>query len=224
MIDLAAGSNRRLGVLAAVPLPHLREAIKELERVAVSPHVFGIGLITHTREWSLDRPELLPFFERAAQLNLPLVLHPAIEPVGEPSNWGIGSCLGTVFSSTLGVTRLILSGIFDKVPDLRMVVPHLGGTLPYLITRIEDLTKTDAKHDLLHYCRTNLYFDNCSFSAPALECARATVGADRIILGSDYPYRGPLSRMIADIESLTLDDGQRAAILGRTAAGVFGLE
>ena len=90
-------------------------------------------------------------------------------------SWRIGYWLTPVVETSLAVARLILSGLLDRVRSLVLIVPHLGGVLPFLAQRIEDLSgRGDARDDLTAYLRTRCYFDNCSYHAPALKCALAT--------------------------------------------------
>jgi aminocarboxymuconate-semialdehyde decarboxylase len=104
--------------------------------------------------------------------------------------------------------------MLDRVPELTLIVPHLGGVLPYLTQRLVDQSATGAaEHDALWYMQNRLLFDSCSFHPPALRCAIETVTADRILLGSDYPIRGTLVRAVGDIETSGLPQPDQAAIL-----------
>lgn len=224
--DLVAGVEkepRRFCALAAVPLPHVAAALAELDRVAEHPQVRGIGLMTHSNGWTLDDPSFEPFYARAAQLGLPVVLHPQLEDPPPPyRDWALAASLAPMVNSSLGVLRLILSGLLDRVPGLEVIVPHLGGTIPFLIQRLLDLSgKGGAEHDLLHYCRNRLYFDTCSYHPPALRCAAETVGAGRLVLGSDYPFRGGLGRCVDDVERSGFSPADQEAILGGTATRWF---
>jgi aminocarboxymuconate-semialdehyde decarboxylase len=88
-----------------------------------------------------------------------------------------------------------------------------------------DLSATgDAEHDVLHYLRNRCLLDSCSYHPPALDCAVATVSAERIMLGSDFPFRGPIKRATDDIGGSALGEADRAAILRGNAvrAGLYG--
>lgn len=85
--------------------------------------------MTHSNGWTLDDPSFEPFYARAAQLGLPVVLHPQLEdPPPTYRDWALAASLAPMVSSSLGVLRLILSGLLDRVPGLEVIVPHLGGT------------------------------------------------------------------------------------------------
>lgn len=225
--ELVAGAKsarRRFRVLAAVPLPHVEEAIAELDRIGRHPLVRGVGLMTQAKGWTLDDPAFEPFYARAAELDLPVVLHPQLEDLPAAyQRWGLPASFAPMVSSSLGALRLILSGMLDRAPNLVPIVPHLGGTIPYLAQRLLDQSGTgDAEHDVLYYCRHRLYYDTCSFHTPALRCACDTAGSDRLMLGSDYPFRGGLERCVEDIKRSGLSEEEQAAIFSATAARWFG--
>jgi predicted TIM-barrel fold metal-dependent hydrolase len=224
LIEAGARYPDRFLALASVPLPHVAEAIAEVERVAAKPAVRGIQLFADVNEWTLDEARFEPLYARIAELGLLAVLHPSLEQLPHGYNaWGLGSSIGTMVSTTLAGLRLIFSGMLDRVPDLELVIPHLGGTIPYLTRRVMDLNgKGGAEHDLPHYLRTRIYYDSCSYQPEALTCAIDTVGGDRIMLGSDYPFRGDLSVCVEDIQTADIPDETRSAILGTTAERWFG--
>lgn len=224
LIAAAEADSRRFCVLAALPLPDVRASIAELGRVSQSPAVRGVGLMTQSGPWQLDNPPIREVLGCAAELGLPVVLHPQMEDLPAAyGDWSLAACFAPVVSSSLGVLRLILSGCLDQFPELVPIVPHLGGTLPYLYQRIVDQSAPgDAARSFEHYCRKRLYYDTCSYHPPALRCAVETVGAARLMAGSDYPFRGSLTRCFDDILQSGLSDREVDAILGGTASQWFG--
>lgn len=225
LVEGALGHPGRFVVLASLPLPHVSESLAELERLSSTALVRGVLVFANNSNWTLDEPQFEPLYQRLGELGQPLFLHPPLEPLPPAyADWGLAHSLATMVATTLAALRLIFSGMLDRVPSLTVVVPHLGGTMPYLRQRISDLSgRGQAEHDLDHYCRHRLLYDSCSYHPPALHCAIATVGAERIMLGSDYPFRGPLNVCVHDVENASLADAQRKAILGETAAQCFGL-
>jgi predicted TIM-barrel fold metal-dependent hydrolase len=212
----------RLAVLVMLPLPDVEASLAELERVAGHPHARGVGLFTVATDWTLDDPRLEPVYRRIAELGLPVQTHPAIEPQPAPfRDFALAATLAPIYSSSLGVARLVLSGMLDRVPDLELIVPHLGGILPYAAQRLIDFGNGDAEHDLAHYLRTRMYVDTCSFHPPAFQCAADTVGLERMVMGSDYPNRGPLARMVQDVKDNVSDETMQARVLGGTAGRWF---
>jgi aminocarboxymuconate-semialdehyde decarboxylase len=226
LVEAAARYPGRFLVFASLPLPHIEESVAELERIATQPLVRGVQVIAKTTGWTADEARFEPIYRRLAELGLPAVLHPPLEqlpPVYE--GWGLSSSFGTMMSTTLTGLRLVFSGMLDRLPGLDLVIPHLGGTIPYLTRRVMDLNgRGDADHDLVHYLRNRIYYDSCSFQPEALRCAIDTVGGDRIMLASDYPFRGELGICVQDIETADVPEATRDAILGGTATNLLEVE
>jgi aminocarboxymuconate-semialdehyde decarboxylase len=213
----------RFTVLISMPLPDVDASLREIDRLADHPLVQGVSALTTAESWTLDEARFEPIWARLADLRLPLVLHPAFDCRPEPfAQWNLGGSLHAVMSSSVGAARLVLSGMLDRVPQLDVIVPHLGGTLPYLAQRFVDMGNGDAAHDLAHYLRHRLYVDTCSYHPPAFRCAVDTCGADRMVLGTDYPFRGSLRRAVDDVIAHAPTPAARAAILGGTATKWFG--
>ncbi|MEO8694803.1 MAG: amidohydrolase family protein [Acidimicrobiales bacterium] len=222
MLAAAERYPGRFSILLALPLPDIEGSLAELDRVSSHPLAQGVSALTNAETWTLDEPQFEAVWARAAQSRLPLVLHPAFDcRPAKFTDWTIGGSLHAVMSSSLGIARLVMSGMLDRVPTLDIVVPHLGGTIPYLAQRFVDMGRGDAEHDMAHYLRHRLYLDTCSYHPPAFRCALDTVGADRIVLGTDYPFRGSLERAVDDVIENAPTAEARAAILGQTASQWF---
>jgi predicted TIM-barrel fold metal-dependent hydrolase len=221
LLGISARSAGRLAVLVSLPLPWVDESLAELNRVARDPHCAGVQVLatTSTRAEAPDAVEQV--LARAAELDLPVVLHPAVEWAGECfEDWMLGASLAPVLTSSLAAARLALSGALDRSPSLQLVVPHLGGVLPYLTQRFVDFGAGAAEHDLAHYLRHRIFVDTCSYHPPAMRCAVETMGADRLMLGSDHPARGSVARAISDVRAHIESPD---AVLGGTASRVFRL-
>jgi aminocarboxymuconate-semialdehyde decarboxylase len=225
MIGIAAQHSDRFCVLATMPLPHVDLAIAELERLRAEPLVRGVSVMTPNAPWTLDAPEYVPFFEAAALYEIPVALHGSVE--GLPTcllDWNLIAGLGMLNSSTIAVLRLVYSGLFDKVPDLQAIVTHLGGTMPFVLDRIDTFAMLSgtgtgrAQHKVAHYCRERLYFDSCLFDPAAIRCAAEVMGAERIILGSD----GFAEDALAALQKSGFAAGDLERILGGTASKWFG--
>ena len=222
LIEGTARHADRLSILITLPLPDVDACLSELERVASHPLVQGVSALTTAESWSLDEPRFEPLWAQAAHHRLPLVLHPAFDCRPDKfRDWTISGSLHAVMSSSLGIARLVMSGMLDRVPALDVIVPHLGGTIPYLAQRFVDMGRGEAEHDLAHYLRHRLYLDTCSYHPPAFRCALDTCGADRLVLGTDYPFRGSLRRAVDDVIANAPTPSARQAILGGTASKWF---
>jgi aminocarboxymuconate-semialdehyde decarboxylase len=180
----------------------------------------GVDGLGHAPD-KLDLDALMHAVENESYL---FVVHPAGHEPGPNSaldDFALAPAFETMLWTSLVGLRLALSGTLDRFPKLDVVVPHLGGVIPYLTQRLVDQTVGNAEHDLTHYLTRRLYYDNCSYHAPALRCAADTVGAERIMLGSDYPFRGELRRCVDDVSRSDFGDAQKRAMLGGTAARWF---
>ncbi|MGH9245098.1 MAG: amidohydrolase family protein [Acidimicrobiales bacterium] len=225
LVAVADEHPGRFQVLASLPFPHTEEALDELARVATQPAVRGVSLFAVSETWTVDDPRLQPVYEEVATLGLPIVLHPIRRSwTPEWKDWGLTRTLGMMVTSSISASRLILSGMLDRVPDLAVIMPHLGATLPYLLQRYDDVGQGDAAFPVGRYLRGRFHFDTCSHHAPALHCAIETVGVDRLVLGSDYPFRGPLRRMIDHIVEAVDEEEERQKIFGTTAQRWFGTD
>lgn len=223
---LAAADDHpgRFAVMVALPLPDVDASLAELDRVQGHGAARGVNLQAATQQgWTMDDPALLPVYQRVAEFGLPVLDHPAIEPL--LPGWGdylVAATLAPVISSSLSAARMVLSGTLDRVPGLEMIVPHLGGVLPYLAQRFADFGHFEAEYDLPWYLRNRLWYDTCSYHPPAFRCAVETCGIARLMMGTDYPVRGPIQRAVDDIVAMVEDEEERASVLGATAARWFG--
>jgi aminocarboxymuconate-semialdehyde decarboxylase len=219
----------RLRALASVPLQDPDAAVQELER-ALAAGMDGVILGTHVNGRFLSDPAFGRFWEACQQRAAVVFLHP-MEPLGvaHMRQYALGPLVGFVADTTLIVSAMIFSGWPERYPRVRLILPHLGGTLPYLAGRLDigyrayPECRANIPHPPSHYLR-RFYYDTVSFHGPALECAIATAGADRLVLGTDYPHViGDMEKAVASVQALPLSEGEKAAILGGTAAALFGL-
>lgn len=205
LADIVAAHPTRYGGFATVPMQDPPSAITELERCVTQLGFPGVLLNGFTNigdaetGWYYDHDRFLPFWERVESLGVPVYLHPR-DPL--PANQGIyeghPELLGAVWSFTVETSthalRLMSSGLFDRFPRLRIIIGHLGETLPFNIWRIEhrisymgDLRK--FKKPLGDYLRTNFYVTTSgNFCTQALNATLTELGADRVMFSVDYPY------------------------------------
>jgi predicted TIM-barrel fold metal-dependent hydrolase len=199
------------------------DAIAELERVGRHPLCRGVAMQTVTTGVLIDDVRLEPLYRLAAELGLIVQTHPALEPLREGwTDFLLPSSFAPLVSSSFGAARLILSGMLDRVPDLDVVIPHLGGMLPYILGRFVDFGQGDAAHTMDHYFAERLYMDTCALHAPALRCALEVSSPRRLMLGSDFPYRHEIKKSTDFLEEHVPDAADREAILFGTASRWFG--
>ena len=223
MLAAAAAYPGRFVVLGTLPVPHVAESLTELARIGGSELLRGILLPAPWAPWRLDDAALEPVFARMAELGLVLVVHPAMSEWPAPLDvWGLTASLGLPIGHTVAAARLVLSGMLDRVPGLDVIVTHLGSALPFLFDRLDSTGRGEAEHEFAWYFRERIWLESFSTHVPALRCAIETVGADRVVVGSDYPGQARLRDAIARVEGLGLAPAERDAVLGLTAARWFG--
>lgn len=207
------------GAMITVDLTDPARAAAEVRRVADAPGLAGVMIyVSPTSRLEDDR--LSEFYAELSGRRLLLFLHPALEPPLEgATDWNLNASLSPPVVTSIAAARLMLSGTLDEHPGLELVIPHLGGVLPYLAQRLVDQSgRGAARHDIPTYLRTRTYLDTCSFHHPALRCALDTVGSSRLVLGSDYPFRGPVQRAVHDVQGSGVDEATQELILGSNAA------
>jgi predicted TIM-barrel fold metal-dependent hydrolase len=214
---------------ATLPTPSPQEAAAELQRAVRDLGLKGALLCGRTRDKSLDHPDFWPIFEAAASLRVPLFLHPQIpqQAVRDVYYSGFSSevdlafatfGLGWHYEAGIQFLRLILAGVFDRYPELQIILGHWGEVVLFYTERLNALNRVSKlQRPILDYMRQNLYV-TCSgmFTQSYLDHAVEIVGFDRILFSTDYPYQyRPGRRARTFLEQAVLTDDQRAAFAHR---------
>ena len=179
---------------AALPMQEPSLAQAELERVATLKGLRAVYLGTNVNGRDLSAPEFAPIFARCEALGLPVLLHP-ISVVGTERlrPFYLGNLLGNPFDTAIAAAHLVFGGVLDRHPKLQVCLPHAGGALPYLVgrlrhgQRVRPEARDRARQPFERYLRRFTY-DTISHSADALRYLFQTVGADRVMLGSDFCF------------------------------------
>jgi len=212
-------------ILAFMTLPMLDRdrALDELNRAAKLPGMRGVYLGTNIDGRDLDDPLFEPTFERIAQLDLPVFLHPIQQVGGKRLEFFLmHNALGFPFDTAIAACHLIFGGVLDRHPTLKINLPHAGGVLPILIGRIDHAYRMSGAAKRIAqppsaYLKRFTY-DTITHSKPILEWVISQVGISRIMLGSDYCFPMGTDRPVKIVDQLGLEDRQRGMILGGTAA------
>src|SRR3954451_1092616 len=221
-------------VALAVAIPGGGEdRLRELERAVKEHDLRGVLISSSHRRAYPDDDDARPFFKLATELDIPVFLHPPSVGFGEERmrEFRLASSVGRPFDSALALARLIVRGIFEVFPTLKFVASHLGGGICEIIGRMDYAYELRDNPLILgpygppiyitrkpsDYLRM-IYFDTVSYHAPAVECAIKTVGADRLIFGTDSPMMLALKQRGRDlIDQVELSPTDRANVLGGTA-------
>jgi predicted TIM-barrel fold metal-dependent hydrolase len=219
----------RFGSLASIPLVDMKYALDELDRCIDRLGMDGVCLGTNINGKPLESDEFLPIFEAINSKRVPVFLHPMHPRIAQfIEEYQMVSMLGFPFETTMTVVKMVLSGLFEKYPDMRMVLPHAGGTIPFLHGRIEQsfqdyepARKAIGKTGKLpsDYLK-NLYFDTAISFEAALRCTYQLVGAGHMLFGTDHPYtkQSPAlnrSRTIEIIENSGFSEEEKEQIFSK---------
>jgi aminocarboxymuconate-semialdehyde decarboxylase len=213
----------------SVPLQNVPDAIT-IAKEAKSMGLKGLEIGNAVGERQLDDSLFAEFFDAVQALDMLLFVHPLEGGVDADDLLAgvLGNVLQFPFRTTLMVERMILKGMFEKYPNLRLCLSHGGGLLAFNIWRLDhsyDLRpelKQRVPHKPSEYLR-RLYFDSIVHSAAALQYLIQIVGADRVVLGTDYPMAMGDFEPVRKINSLSLTDQERSQVLGTNAARALNL-
>jgi aminocarboxymuconate-semialdehyde decarboxylase len=218
----------RFVVLATLPMLDRDRAIDELNRVAQLPGVRGVYMGTNINGNDLDDPMFAPILARIEALDLPIFLHP-LQTIGgkRMAGYHLANTLGNPIDTAIAASRLIFSGTLDRLPRLQVNLPHAGGVLPILVGRLDHGWKVRKENRHLAqapstYLRRFTY-DTIAHSKPIMEFVISMVGADRVMIGSDYCFDMGYEQPIKFLDQLSLSPEQRKQILGANAAKVLKL-
>jgi predicted TIM-barrel fold metal-dependent hydrolase len=230
--ELADAARRHPGTfeaLAALPWQAPDAAIAELER-AVTLGLRGAYVPSNIAEEPIDTPRFAPVFEAAAELDVPIMLHPAY-PLSSYSvdDYALTTTLGFLFDTSSAALRLILGGLFVRHPHFKLYLVHAGSVLPYVLGRADyeaamprypggmgALEVPPSEHVRL------LYTDSVCVWPPALRLALEVFGPERLMFGTDEPF-WEAERAVATLEAVELPEDGRRRVWSATASDLFGL-
>ncbi len=236
--ELTARHPQRLVGLAST-IPFEGDAyLREVERAVCDDGLRGIMINTSVDGEYLDSRRADAFWELVTRLDVPVFLHPPRETIGHEKMemFRLPEMVGRPFDTTLTLARMILTGVLERYPTLKLVCAHVGGAISLLPGRLNfgyelrhDATFGPWEPDVLtkppsEYL-AQLYLDTMSFHTPAIMCAVGTVGVGHVVYGSDHPpVHVPLSRSVAVVKNLPLAHADKERILGLNAAQLLRLE
>ena len=247
---VARHPDRFPGFVASVAMDNVEEACREASRAVRELGAWGVQIYTNVNGEAPDAPKYLPYFETAAALDRPIWVHPyrgASFPdflKEDRSHYEIWWTLGWPYETSAFMARLVFSGLFDRLPGLKIITHHLGGMIPYFEGRVgpgwdqlgartsdEDLTQVlkRLKRRPLDYFR-DFYADTAVFgAAPATECGLKFFGADKVLFASDSPFDPEKGTMyiretIRVIDSLDISAADRRKIYRENAERLCGVK
>src|SRR5216684_4380989 len=226
--ELIARYPARFKGFASVPMDAPDAALNELHRAIDELKLNGVIVLSNIGGKPLTAPEYRPFFAEANRLKLCILLHPMLPANADPfREYVLGPIIGFMFDTTLAVARMCFDGMLREFPDIRWIVAHLGGAVPYLMERMDngwrDFVECRAKIDELPSAYLKkLYYDTVNFNPHMLMMVREMIGADHMLMGSDYPHLlGSIDRAVSSIESLDIADEEKRRIFEGTALSIL---
>jgi aminocarboxymuconate-semialdehyde decarboxylase len=223
---VATHPTRLIG-LATLPLHVPALAVTELERAIRDLGLKGVAISTTAGGMELGDSALRPFWAKAEELGAVVYIHPGGNRDRRFKRFHLWNSVGQAFEEAMAISSLMYDGVLEQFPRLRICISHGGGYMPYYMGRIDRnyLEKANTRVNMskppIDYLRM-LYFDSCVYERPVLQHLIDKVGADRVLLGSDYPV-GETKPVEFVTETVTLSDAQKKQIVGTNALQWLGL-
>jgi len=230
--------DRFVAFVASLPMNNMEACLQEADRTVKSLGARGVQIFSNVNGRPLDEPEFRPLFEKMAQHDLPIWLHPSRPStfpdyqVEKKSHYELWWVFGWPYETSIAMSRLVFAGVFDAFPNLKIITHHMGAMIPYFEGRVgpgldqlgartpdadKDLITHHLKRRPLDYFRM-FYGDTALFGAVApLECGLAFFGVDHVLFASDMPFdpeKGPMyiRETIRAIEAMSIAPADRAKI------------
>ena len=218
----------RYGAFATLPTQVPDEAARELERAVNDLGLAGAMIFSNHGGHSLDHKSFWPVYEAAQDLDVPLLVHP-YAPAGMANleDLRMVALIGFPFDVTIAASRLVLSGVLDRFPKLKLIMSQLGGAIPMLAERLDrgssiypELTGT-LQRKPSEYLK-EMYYDTVPYGEVGTPLTYRFAGADRILLASDHPHQiGNLNGCATVIERMDISEDDRQKMLGGNAERLF---
>lgn len=230
LAEIARDRPDRFVALATVPLQDVEAAVAELHHCVGELDMRGVEICTNVNGLDLDDPRFRPFFAAAAELGVPVLLHPhGFTGGARLTEYYLTNVVGNPLDTTVAASRMIHSGLLAELPGLALVLVHGGGYLPFYASRMDHAwaARPEGRHRIpdrppSEYLR-RCYVDALVYDAAHLEFLVQQMGAGQVVVGSDYPYDMGDEHVVELIRAARLPDGAAEQILGGTAARLLKL-
>jgi aminocarboxymuconate-semialdehyde decarboxylase len=229
LAEAVAKHPKRLIALGTLPLQTPAKAVVELQRMVTELGLRGVEVATNVNGRYFDDPCFTPFWEAAQALDILIFVHPNQVVGGDKmKEFNLANLIGNPTDTSLAVAKLIFAGVLDRFPRLKFLLAHAGGFLPYTWGRldrgfrIQDSTASKIDNPPGEYLKL-LHFDTITHSAMALEYLVANFGADKVLLGSDYPYDMGDPQPVDSLQRAEIAAADRELISSANACKLLGI-
>jgi aminocarboxymuconate-semialdehyde decarboxylase len=230
--EMARARPERFSGLGTVPMQDVPAAVAELERCMTQIGLKGVEINDHINGRTLEEPEFRPFWKAVEQLGALVFFHQASETLVTPrtTRYHLPNSIGNLVDRAVTFATLVHGGVMDAFPNLKIVLGHGGGYTCFGIGRMDHgwQVRKEARQHITRppsaYLR-RFYYDCIVYTEPALRYLIDTVGVDRVVFGTDWPYDMALDwpvSWILEMKSLTQEE--KEAILWRNLERLLGLD
>jgi aminocarboxymuconate-semialdehyde decarboxylase len=224
IMDLVKRHPDRFAGIATVPLQDPSRAAKVLEHAIINLKMSGVTIASNVVGKYFDSKEFDAFWKRAEELDVLMIMHPEwVAGADKMGPYSLRNICGNPADTTLSVAYMMYTGIFDRFPNLKLALLHGGGYIPYHLGRLDQgkigasgSSAIPAKYPPSKYLK-NLYFDNLVYRIETVEYLKHMVGADHVMVGTDYPF--DLGDWLAaeKIQAMNCTEREREAMLSGNA-------
>ncbi|MGI5970369.1 MAG: amidohydrolase family protein [Oscillospiraceae bacterium] len=223
----------RLRGYAILSVDDIGDSVKELERCSKDLGFVGWNAFSNYDGEMLDSPRFFPLLRKAAELDMLVYIHPCFPAIPALHEYGpamAAAGFGFAVDVSTCLLRMIFAGIFDALPNLKVMIGHLGEGLPFSLDRLDSQAARTNRNSAAvnkelpsYYFRHNIWVSTSgNFSSAAFKCAKDVLGIDRIVMGTDYPMES-LERSAEFVDTLELSKGDREKIMFRNGMRDFKL-
>ena len=228
--EVVANWPDRFAAVANVPMDHPGLAVEVLREAHRDFGFRGVEISADVLGQELDDRRFDPVWETVVELGMTVILHPQGFTHGQRfSDYYLVNVMCMPLASTLAVTRMILGGVWQRHPDLRVLVVHGGGYLPFYVARTDHAWR--VRPELRHHLDVppsevlrKVFVDTNVFDPTMVEQLVRDLGADHVLMGTDYPFDMSTVDPVGFLAGADLGDGDRALVLGGNAARLFGID
>jgi len=227
--------------VASLPMTSMDAALKEADRAIQELGLKGIQLFTPIKDRPLEVQDFAPLFEKMSEYDLPIWVHPD-RPIDRDDyrKFYLNHVFGWPYESTAAMTYLVLDGLFERFPGIKIIIHHCGALAPFFDQRIVEAYDASAtifamdhrgklgRHPVDYF---KMFYTDTALSGGTigLMCGHAFFGADHLLLGTDMPYDAELGdlmirRTLLAVERMTVSDAEKKMIFGENAARLLGLK